>query len=59
MDEVAQVDGRLLGVGGAASDWHVQRALTQERLAVGRHVTQIVHHHKHLDHSLVGVEQCL
>ena len=36
---------------------HVQCTLTQERLAVGRHIAEVVHHHEHLHHGTQGVEQ--
>ena len=36
---------------------HVERPLAEKSLRVGRHVREVVHHHKHLDHRAKGVEQ--
>ena len=38
---------------------HVEDSLAGKRLAVGRHVAEVVPHHEHLHHRLVGVEECL
>ena len=35
---------------------HVNGPLTQKGLRIGRHVTQVVHHHEHLHHRFVRVE---
>ena len=37
----------------------VHRALPDERLTRGGHVGEVIGHHEHLDHRLVGVEQRL
>lgn len=36
---------------------YAERTLAQEGLGVGGHVCHVIHHHKHLDHSAVRVEQ--
>lgn len=56
MDEVAQpLVGIWVGVTGPHR--HVECALPDEGAGVGRHVRQVVHHHKHLHHRPMGVEQ--
>lgn len=37
--------------------WHIESALTNKGAGVGRHVGQVIHHHKHLHHSAVRVEE--
>ena len=36
---------------------HVEGALAEEGLGVGRHVRQVVHHHEHLHHGAQRVEE--
>ena len=36
---------------------HVECSLAEECLGVGRHVSQVVHHHEHLHHRPHRVEQ--
>ena len=57
--EVSEVVWRVVGVAGAARHRLVERALTQERRTVGRHVAEVIGQHEHLHHRLVGVEQRL
>ena len=62
MYKISEVDGLvdIFGFGVAVgADWHVEGSLSQERLAVRRHIRQVVHHHEHLHDRLVRVEQRL
>ena len=36
---------------------HVESPLSEEGLGVGRHVSQVIHNHEHLDHRPQGVKQ--
>lgn len=63
MDEVAQGSslpqwGRLFVVLSIelAFDWDREGSLPQECLMAGGHFSQIIHHHKHLHHCLIGVK---
>ena len=55
-----QVAEPLLDLGVAVSFVcrHVERSLAEKCLGVGRHVSQVVHHHEHLHHRPQGIEQC-
>ena len=57
MYEVAEPLLAVLVVGRRLVSGHVEGALAQEGLRVGRHVGEIVHDHEHLDHSAQGVEE--
>lgn len=64
MNEVAQgpplaqrEEGLLVVVAvGFTFDGDGEGPLSKECLMAGRHFPQIVHHHKHLHHRLIGVE---
>ena len=38
---------------------YINGSLAQKSLSIGRHVAQVVHHHEHLHHRLVRVEERL
>ena len=54
-----EISKPLLSVGVRVSlvCGHVEGALAEEGLGVGRHVRQVVHHHEHLHHRPQRVEQ--
>ena len=62
MYKISEVDGLVdifrFGV-PVCGDRHVQGSLPQERLAVRRHIRQVVHHYEHLHYRLIRVEQRL
>ena len=57
MYEVSEPLLTVLVVGWSLVPGHVEGALAQKGLRVGRHVGEIVHHHEHLHHRPQGVEQ--
>ena len=54
-----EISKPLLSVGVRVSlvCGHVEGALAEEGLGVGRHVSQVIHNHEHLDHRPQGVKQ--
>lgn len=46
-----------IGIRVTGPDWHIESALADKGAGVGRHVRQVIHHHKHLHHSAMWVEE--
>ena len=59
LPEMNEISKPLLSVGVRVSlvCGHVEGALAEEGLGVGRHVREVVHHHEHLHHRPQRVEQ--